>query len=332
MLVEYSLITKKSLYSPINYPFMTRFLLADGRLFFAVLVLSFCCHSAAAQSDGFRIGPGLVYGDTTELHQLVLANYSRFVGTATGLRDNELYFRIRGADDTTTFLTSNIRYVGLLAGSARAAVLSPAGASFDDTVYDGRYDMTFTDPTYLRTAFLNRGKGQLRIVNAIYSVVEINATKNIQFGGGMLLPLGFLFTQRLGFRVAGPVHIGMSNQMFLPILTFGSTAPYGDVSVNLSVGSEARFLSVGRGLLYDTDFDETAESYTLSIGGALSPTVQAYSEIMLVETAFGNTNLLPSLSVAFTNRRHRWRVGLFRIIERGLDLFALPLAGYELKF
>ncbi len=316
----------------INYPFMTQFFptTIGRRLLFAVFLSLLACDHIAAQSGEFRIGPGLVYGDTTELHQLVLNNYSRFVGTATGLRDNELYFKIRGANDTTTFLITEVRYVGLLGSSTRTGL--PAAASYQNITYDDRYDMTFTDPTYLRTAFLNSGKGQLRIVNAIYSVAEINANKNIQLGGGILLPLGFLFTQRLSFQVAGPVHIGVSNQMFLPILTFGGLSLYGDASVNLSIGSEARFLSIGRGLLYDTQFGGSAESYTLSLGGALSPSIQMYSEIMLVESAFRSTNLLPSLSIAITNRRHRWRAGIFRIIEPGIELFALPLAGYDLKF
>ncbi len=278
------------------------------------------------QSAGFRVGPDLVYGDTAQQHQLVLNNYSRFVGTAVSLQNNQLRFHIKGAVDTTIFEVASLRFLGLTTGSSKVL----------DDEEKQLFAPMLADPTYLRTALPNKDKSRLRLVNLIYTVAEVNLGDNIQVGGGMLLPFGFLTTQRVGVKLFDEVYLGVSNQLVLPLFfnAFqGGFYVFGDAGLHLSVGNEQRFFSLGRGIFYATDFGlETVQNYSLSLGAQIGQNVHLYSELMLVNSEFGTPTYLPSLGLSVANRQHRWRFGVFNILEPSFTSVLVPLIGYDYRF
>ncbi|MEL6141960.1 MAG: hypothetical protein AAFQ37_02740 [Bacteroidota bacterium] len=284
-------------------------------LLLSPLFLLIFLQKPVAQS-GLRIGPGVVLGDTTQLHQLVLVNFTQFLGVGMDIDGNELVFQLRSTATPNRFPIDEVRFLGLVNQDADIGyAVDPAGP-------------VMSDLTYLRTALPAEGKGRFRNVSVTYSIAEFNVNKNIQLGIGLLTPVGPLATQRFQFSVGDHVHLGISNQMTLVVLDpFIGPFLIGDLTANLTLGNSDGLLNVGYGLGYDTSFDNIP-TIRFGGGGRIANSWHVYGELAIFEGEF-ETSLWPSVSAAYGKNRHRWRFGLFTGILDGFEGPPLPLVGYD---
>ncbi|MTB51370.1 hypothetical protein [Lewinella sp. W8] len=298
------------------------------------LLFLFLGLGAMAQPYQSRIHYKVNLGDTTQLHQLILLDYTKLLGTVMEVRSDSIRMQVRSVREEVMVPTHELRFIGVFNSTVAREYTSmqPAG---------------FSDLTYERTALPFTSKTQLRVINLIYAVVERNIGDNFQIGIGLAGPLGLLTTQKLRFQVAPKVNVGLSNQFLLPPFSQGFNSngllALGDVSGIVTFGDERRFLNLGTGLLYNTDeFGGEAWSYRMAVGGQLSPRWHVYTEVVLALEREDNFDpfdpfdrqltMLPSINASLAGRRHRWQFGIFTLFLDEDDFFPppLPYVGYSL--
>lgn len=286
---------------------------------------------AVAQSYQSRIHYKVKLGDTSQLHQLILLDYTKLLGTVMEVRRDSIRMRVRSIREEVMVPTGELRFLGVFnsAVGKEYASLTPAA---------------FSDLTYERTALPFTSKTQLRVINLLYGVVERNLNDNLQIGIGIAGPLGLLTTQKLRFTVAPKINVGLSNQFLVPPFVQGfnrnGLLALGDVTGIITFGDERRFVNLGTGLLYNTDeFGGEAWSYRVALGGKLSPRWHVYTEALMVLERDDGSNfngrqltLLPSVNASLAGPRHRWQFGIFTAFIDEDRFFPppLPYVGYSL--
>lgn len=290
-------------------------------LFFLLLIGGL---SLAGQSYESRIHYKVKIGDSTQLHQLILLDYSKLLGTALEINERAIYFKLRSSNELSIIPVRELRFLGVF--------------DLDDLKPINRDGAGpgFTDLTYERTALPFHSSGNVKIINLLYAVVEWNLNKNLQVGTGIAGPLGIMGTIRYRFSLGKEVHLGLSNQTLLPPFgQFGNDLiVIGDLTSMLTLGNENRFLNLGTGIIYNTDdFEEPLTAHRFGIGGKLGKKVHLYAEgvLLLDNDRFGKElSLVPSVNVSLGARRHRWRFGIFSVFfdEDSFVPPPLPYVGY----
>lgn len=281
--------------------------------------------SLTAQSYRSRIHHKVSIGDTTQLHQLIMLDYSKLLGVALDIDDDNVYFQLRSSADVSTIPLEELRFLGIFVTDSFNGIGSGPKAGFADLTYE-------------RTALPYHTGAQLKVVNLIYSVVEWNLNKNLQLGVGLAGPLGLIANQRLRFSISPQLHVGVSNQL-LTALLFETNALLGDSHVMLTIGNEYRFLNIGTGILFNTDaFDDTASwAHRMAVGTKVGEKWHLYSEVLMVlsnneNSFFSNRDLtlLPSFNGSLTVRSHRWKFGLMTVFLDEDSFFPppIPYIGY----
>ncbi len=295
-----------------------------------LFLLLVCCCNLSAQSYRSRIHYKVKLGDTQQLHQLILLDYTKLLGVALEIKDNEILFQLRSSPEVSTIPLSQLRFLGIFTGANGKA----SALNWTETV-------GLADLTYERTALPYQTKSQLRVINLLYVVPEFNLNKHLQVGLGLAGPLGVLATARLRFSVLPKVNIGVSNQTLLPPFDQGfqrSIFLIGDIHAMMTIGDEDKFFNLGTGFFYNTDdFVRNAWTHRLAIGGRLSSKWHLYAEMMLVLDREDNffssreVTLLPTVNAALGKRRHRWQFGVMSVFLGSGDVvpFPIPYVGYQ---
>jgi hypothetical protein len=294
-------------------------------LLLTYLLCSLGCLSA--QSYQSRIHYKVEIGDTSQLHQLILLDYTKLLGTIMEVADDSLRFQLRSSGEVSVIPTRELRYLGIFEasdtkGPGIKANSGPPG---------------FTDMTYERTALPLHGKGQVRVVNLIYSVAEWNLNKNIQLGAGIGGPLGVLLTQKLRHSITPDFHIGITGQeLWVPLVgSFNRRLVLlGDISAVVTLGNERRFANLGTGIIFNTDDRGTPLlAHRFGIGGQVGAKWHIYGEFLMTNPSgrFSDLTFFPGLSASLGNRRHRWKFGIFTVFFDEDSFFPppLPFVGYS---
>ena len=298
------------------------------------LFLFLCClgcssSSLSAQDYFSRMNNRVRVGDTTQVHQVILLDYSKLLGVVEKIEEGELYFRLHGVLDVTRFPLEQVRYVGLYIPPGSAGRLG------------GMDRLGMTDMTYERTALPYTGRGQVKIINLVYAVSEFNINENLQLGAGLGGPLGVIGTARYRYSISPYVHVGASAQVLYPFLlgrgfNNNSIILLGDVTGLATFGTERKFLNIGTGFMFNTDaFDEkTLWVHRAGAGGAISDHWHLYGELLFTlsnDEFFRQLSVFPSISASWSMSRHRWRFGIFTNFIDSEELFVppLPYVGYS---
>ncbi|MEO0733212.1 MAG: hypothetical protein AAFZ52_10280 [Bacteroidota bacterium] len=232
-----------------------------------LLFCFFClCGSLVAQSYESRIHFRVNVGDTSQLHQLILLDYTKLLGTALEIGGDTILFQVRSADEPSAIPLREMRFLGVF-DLDRVRSRTYNGREYK--AYPG-----FTDLTYERTALPFHSRGRVKVVNLLYAVVEWNLGKNVQIGTGLAGPVGFLATARLRHSFSEDFHVGVSGQtLFPPFAQFGGDLiMVGDLTTMFTFGNDQRFLNLGSGILFNTDdFERNVVAHRMGLGGALSP-------------------------------------------------------------
>ncbi len=297
------------------------------RLSYFLLLLVFC-GGLSAQSYRSRIHYKVNLGDTRQLHQLILLDYTKLLGVALEIKDDEIFFQLRSSSEVSVIPLSELRFLGLFTGSSKATAL------------DWTETVGLADLTYERTALPYQTRSQLRVINLIYVVPEFNLNKHLQVGVGLAGPVGILATARLRYTIFPNVHLGLSNQTLFPPFGQGfsnNLLVLGDLHTMMTIGTEDKFFNLGTGIVYNTDdFQGAAWAHRLAVGGRLSATWHLYAEMLMVlgrEDAFTSreVTLLPSINGALGKRRHRWQFGIMSVFlgNDGIIPVPIPYVGYQ---
>lgn len=280
------------------------------------------CFSLSAQSYKSRIHYKVKLGDTDQLHQLILLDYTKLLGTALEIENDEIFFQLRSSSEVSIIPLKELRFLGVFTGTTASPVSGPVST------------VGLADLTYERTALPYQTKSQLRIINLVYAVTEWNTNEHIQLGLGLAGPLGVIATARLRYTVLPDVHMGVSNQILFPPFSQGfndGLLVVGDLSAMLTVGDENRFLNLGTGLFYNTDsFSSNAWGHRMAIGGKVSPKWHLYGEALMVLTRSSRGTplesvLLPTLNASLGVRRHRWQFGILSFFSEDFGVVPVPI-------
>ncbi|WP_273444006.1 hypothetical protein [Neolewinella agarilytica] len=289
---------------------------------FALLAFSV---GLSAQSFKSRIHYKVNMGDSSQLHQLILLDYTKLLGTAMEVEKDSIYFLVRGTNEPTAIPLRELRFLGVF-------------NSVESRPYrDTRGVPGFSDLTYERTALPHHSKGQIRVINLLYSVAEWNLNKNLRLGVGLAGPLGIMTTQKYRFSITPDLHLGVSSQiLFLPLIErFPNNGPVvlGDVSAMLTVGNDRRFANFGTGILFNNDDPGSPIwGHRFGIGGRISPRWHVYSEmLMTLNDEFSELSLFPSINASLGAKKHRWHFGIFTVFFDEDNFFPppLPYVGYS---
>ena len=295
---------------------------------FLIVACLFFSGALFCQSYESRINYKVVLGDTSQLHQIILVDYSKMLGTAMKVERDSIYFQLRSAVEVSAIPLAELRYLGLFNSSE-----TPEGRRklFPDIP-------EFTDLTYERTALPLHGKGQVRVINLVYAVSEWNLNDNIQLGAGLGGPLGILLTQKLRASITPDVHIGITGQeLYAPLVNFDNTGVVlGDIAAVLTLGNDRRFVNLGTGILFNTDVgdDSPITSHRFGIGGKIGEKWHLYGEFLMTvpneRDRFADLNLFPAFTAAYGSKRHRWQFGIFTVFFDEDNFFPppLPYVGY----
>ncbi|MEL7162202.1 MAG: hypothetical protein AAFN92_15710, partial [Bacteroidota bacterium] len=174
-----------------------------------LLLCFFCCFAGlAAQSYESRIHFRVNVGDTAQLHQLILLDYTKLLGTALDIERDTIYFRVRTADEPSAIPLREMRFLGVF------DLDRTRGRTYNGRAYQAYPG--FSDLTYERTALPFHSRGRVKIINLLYAVVEWNLGDNVQIGTGLAGPVGFLFTGRVRHSFSEDFHVGLSGQALFP--------------------------------------------------------------------------------------------------------------------
>ncbi len=296
----------------------------EMRLLLLTLLFFAGSFSVFAQHFRTKIHYKVALGDTTQVHELILQDYSKLIGLAKSTRGGILTYRVHGATEDSYLPIKAMRYLGVYEQLDRKAGKGAEGPAFSDLTYE-------------RTALPLSGKGQFRIINLIYYVAEFNLSEYVQVGAGLAGPLGILLTQRVRTSITPNIHIGLSNQFLYPPLVrgFDNDQVYvGDVTGILTIGDQRRFLNLGTGIFYGNDNTDTRIwVHRMAVGGRLNSKLHAYVEAAVSQNnTFSDLTLFPSATIAYGERRHRWQFGVFTVFQDGENYFPppIPYVGYAL--
>lgn len=281
---------------------------------FSFLVFFISCTYLAAQSGGFSIGQGVVFGDTTQVHVLTTTSQERIIGYGMDIDGSKLLFRLRYAEEVVEFPVEEVRSIRLFR----------AGASNND----------LSDGTYLQTALpgAERG-GRYRNVSLVGNVAEFDLNKNVRLGAGFLLPVGFAFTQRVRASITPKLHIGASNQTVMSLIGGSTGEVVGDLAGILTLGDNSLFLSMGYHFFYSPDDDPGSRGVSMMVGAQISDNWHLYSEWMYSENRrFRDTGLIPSFSASCQLNRWRIRFGVFWGYGELITDFPFPLVGADYRW
>ncbi len=291
----------------------------------SLLILALLLAGAlAGQSYRSRIHYKVKLGDEKQLHQLILLDYTKLLGTALDIKADSIYFRLRSADELSVIPLAEMRFLGEFV-TGQSALSVP------------RVAPPLTDLTYERTALPFNGRGQLRIINLVYGVAELNLNQNVQVGLGVAGPLGLLTTQRLRFSLNPQLHLGISNQALFPPFNQGNgqgVFAIGDLTTMLTIGTERRFVNLGTGIFYNRDNnDGPVPLHRIGIGARVGERWHLYSEVLMSLDpgfSFPQLQIFPSFNASLGARRHRWQFGIFTVVLDEDSFFPppLPYVGY----
>lgn len=272
----------------------------------------------------FRIGSGVLVGDESQLHEIILVDFSKLLGHCAKIDKNTVFFKLRDAIEVTELPIDQVRFLGVYEQTGNTIT---RGRNGEKAAAYNR--VAFADGTYLRTALPTHTKGQYRNIDLIYNVAEFNLNRNVQLGVGAFVPAGFLSTQRLRFSIAKEVHLGVSNQSLLVLLSIDPPFIVGDLNANFTVGNENRFVNFGGGFFYNTSDDMRTTHLNIAMGGRIAENWHVYGEMAVFDDGF-DIIALPSFSAAHGVRRHRWRFGFFNVFNPESSFLApLPFIGYD---
>lgn len=297
-----------------------------------LLTLSlFLCCCLSAQNYQSRIHYKVELGNEEQLHQLILLDYTKLLGTALEVNETNIRFKVRSATEVSVIPTSKLRYLGLfreIGASSRIGSGAPGST------------VGFTDLTYEPTALPYGTKAEVKVINLIYATTEWSLNDHFQIGVGLAGPLGVLATQRARWSLSPLLHVGVSNKMmYVPLAqAFNNRlALLGDLHGMLTVGNSRRFLNLGTGILYDNnsggrgDGRATAWGHRMAIGAQLSKRWTIYTEALMILTKNQgfrrrrNLILLPTFNAALHVRQHRWNFGIATVQEEGFSFFPPPI-------
>jgi len=286
-----------------------------------------------AQNYKSRIQYKVEMGDTSQLHQLILLDYTKLLGTALEVKADSLYFRLRSAATVSAIPLSELRYLGVFTVSDSSPDADGAGKRLRPSAGPP----PFTDMTYERTALPLKGKGQVRVINLLYGVGEWNLSENLQIGVGLGGPLGIITTQKLRFSLTPYLNVGLTGQQLLvpPIGFDNEIIVLGDLAAIVTVGDDRRFVNLGTGYLFNTDDrDSPIAAHRFGIGGKIGRKWHLYGEFLMSMPSsrrFSDLNLFPSFTASLGQRRHRWNFGVFTVIldEDSFVPPPLPFVGYS---
>lgn len=277
-----------------------------------------------------RINRRVNFGDTAQIHQVILVDYTKLLGTAEGIEGDSLRFRLRNAGTASSIPTYEVRYLGVFTGRPE-----------NTGQYSGDGIPAFTDLTYERTALPFGSKRQLRTIMLLYGVVEFNLDDYFQVGAGVIGPLGILTTQRARYSLTPMIHVGLSNQLaYFPLFQRfpeEGGVVMADLSAMLTVGTSDRFLNVGFGRFFNNDNfgDEAIWLHRAAIGGKIGRKWHLYMEaVVSLNGNFDELELYPTINGAYGSRRHRWQFGVFSVFfdDTSFGPIPLPYVGYALYF
>ncbi|TXF88626.1 hypothetical protein FUA23_14265 [Neolewinella aurantiaca] len=284
----------------------------------------------AAQNYESRIHYKVKLGDTTQLHQLILLDYSKLLGVALEADAVSIRFQLRSTSEVSVIPTNQLRFLGVFTSGEKGKGGNGTNAPSSE----------LTDLTYEPTALPYNSKGEVKIINLLYATTEWNLNEHFQLGVGLAGPLGILATQRARWSLSPLLHVGVSNKMlYVPVAAvFNDRVPLlGDAHLMLTVGNNRRFLNLGTGVLYDNSVEDgTAWGHRMAFGARLSDRWTVYSEALMIltkERRFRERNviLLPTFNAALRIRKHRWNFGIATVREEGFDFFPppIPYIGYS---
>lgn len=294
-----------------------------------LLLLLMLCGGLSAQSYQSRIHHKVNIGNTRQLHQLILLDYTKLLGVALEIKNEEIYFQLRSSPEISVIPLRELRFLGLFSGTSSKTI-----------ALDWTETVGLTDLTYERTALPFKSKSQLRVINLLYVVPEFNLNKHLQLGVGLAGPLGIMATARLRYTVLPKVHLGISNQTLFPPFDQAfreNLFVLGDLHAMMTIGDESKFFNLGTGIVYNTDeFEGAAWAHRVAIGGRLSRKWHLYTEMLMVLGREGRFNsrqvtLLPAVSASLGQRRHRWQFGVMSVFFGDDDFITVPLPflGYQ---
>ena len=109
---------------------------------YLILTFFFLTGALFSQSYESRIHYKVVLGDTSQLHQIILLDYTKMLGNAKEIKADSIYFQLRAAADPSAIPLADIRYVGVFNSSDTPEGRNKLFPSVPE----------FTDLTYERTA------------------------------------------------------------------------------------------------------------------------------------------------------------------------------------
>ncbi|MGB3800723.1 MAG: hypothetical protein WA952_12985 [Lewinella sp.] len=271
-----------------------------------LLLLSVC--SLRAQNYEDRINPQVIIGDTSQVHQLILRDYTRLRGVVTRIGVDSLYVVIATVPEAVAIPTDEMRHLGLYRPDRWTPLLRPLqSVAIPD----------LDDLTFIRTALPFSRDRRFKSVMLIYNAIHWNLNDHLQIGTGLAGPLGILFTQRYRTSLTPYLHLGVSNELLLvPTvgISDGEFPAVGDLTSMLTVGNSSQFFNVGFGIFYDmVSSSGVIPNFRVGTGVRLSRRVHLYAEMLGYLDNFDGLGLLPSLNVSVAKRRHRWSYGLLSI-------------------
>ena len=291
-----------------------------------LLLLIFMCSvsSLGAQRYEERLSREVVIGDTSQLHEVVLLDYSKFLGTVTYFMADSLRLTLSSTAAEITFPSRYVRLVKIKRPESISVAAPEEG-------------FPLTDLTLIRTALPYDGRQHFKTVMLSYNVYEWNLNDHFQVGMGLAGPLVLLVNQRYRTSLMPWLHIGLSNETISPLILqlFSEELPLlGDVTSLTTIGDETQFFTVGAGLFYNTTSGRgVTRNYRLGGGVQLGPRVHVYGELLAYIDSSEETAVLPTLNVALARRSHRWQFGVLGVVTdfNGSLAAPIPYVGYALS-
>ena len=292
------------------------------------LICSLFLMAGAVQAQSYtqRINHRVAIGDTSQVHQLILRDYTRLRGTVLEVRRDSIVMQVASVPEAVRVPTFQMRHIGILPRSERLQAVADGDVPAMD------------DLTLVRTALPFPRRKRLKTVMLVYNSLEWQLDRHVQLGVGAALPFGLLLNQRYRTSLTPYLHVGVSNETLLvPFLIFGEDGfpAVGDLTTMLTVGSGAQFLHLGYGIFYNlTDGTEPVPNFRVGAGTRISRRVHLYGELVGVLEPDDRFTLLPSLNLARTVRRHRWSFGLATsFVEREFNSgVPVPYVSYSLYY
>lgn len=295
-----------------------------------------------AQSYLTRIHNRVHFGDTLQLHQLILLDYTKLLGRAEDIQQDTLLFKLRGAADASRIPAEEIRFLGVYSPNAPVGVTYSKDSSRvivrtrlpKDPVYD------FQDLTYVQTALPFAFGGQYKNTNAFYNRVEWNG-RNFGGGVGTLAPVLLTANLKVRFSVAPKFHLGLANEIGVSLFesVFDDPLLLGDLRAIATIGDSHHFFNIASGPFYQLNSGTpTVFLHRLGIGGSFGTRWTLYGELGVFRdnnerfsTPRRALSIIPTFTAALRTRRHRWNFGLLGVLTDINDIFVAPIPylGYQ---